>query len=185
MGDIRSRFRPVPCRHWATTQLPRGWVDDGDRHLEEAHLPIPVFGLLDGNRLAGESAADVNEIALPLDLAVGAYLAHGRLTGVVRLRKPSGHRPRRGLINTCRRTLTQRLVWSFFIEVSRECRKTTGLGGAIGRRRSHGLEERQMEAFMAAILLRMTRIDALVPDAQFDPPHRESREPSYPGRRKR
>ena len=90
MGDTCSRFRPVPCRRLATTQLPRRLVDDRDRHIEEAHLPISAFGFLNGDRLAGESAADMNEIALPLDLAVGAHLAHGRLDGIVRLGKPSG-----------------------------------------------------------------------------------------------
>ncbi|WP_271592129.1 hypothetical protein [Bradyrhizobium sp. CCBAU 65884] len=35
-------------------------------------MPGSVFGLLDGNGFTNESAANVNELASPFDLAVGA-----------------------------------------------------------------------------------------------------------------
>ncbi|MDA9446857.1 hypothetical protein XI04_10770 [Bradyrhizobium sp. CCBAU 11430] len=51
-------------------------------------MPGSVFGLLDGNGFTNESAANVNELASPFDLAVGANLAHRGFGRIIRLGKP-------------------------------------------------------------------------------------------------
>ena len=76
-------------------QLSRGLVDDADRHIEEAHLPMSLVSFLDSDRLAGERTADVDVVAAPFDLAVGAHLAHNSVARILRLRKAGGQRTRR------------------------------------------------------------------------------------------
>jgi hypothetical protein len=61
------------------TQFSRLAVDDADGHIEEADLPRATFGFLYANRFADERATDLDEIALPFDLAVGSDLANRRL----------------------------------------------------------------------------------------------------------
>jgi hypothetical protein len=46
----------------------------------------------------------------------------------------------------------------------------------------HRLEQREMEALVPAVLLKMAGINALVPDAELDPPDRQRREAGRPGR---
>src|SRR5712691_1278808 len=182
MGNNRSRFfllRRDACR---VAQLARLHVDDGDRHVEEAYSPVAVFGFLDGDCLADQAGADVNQVTSPLDLAVGADLAHRRLGRVVRLWKAGWHRTRRALVDTCRRTLAERFVGALFIVVARECRKPSRLSGAVWRRRSHRLQQREVEALVPAVLLRMARIDPLMANAKLDPPHRHRGQTGCPRR---
>src|SRR5712672_2657467 len=84
MGNTHSWFGLL--RRLAVPELGDGkptqplvaFIDDADGHVEEADLPLARFGLLDGDRLAGECAANVDEVATPLDLAIGADSAHRR-----------------------------------------------------------------------------------------------------------
>jgi hypothetical protein len=69
---VPSQGDPEPA------QFSRLAVDDADRHVEEAGLPRAVFGLLHTDRFARERAANVDQIAPPLDLAVGSDLANRR-----------------------------------------------------------------------------------------------------------
>src|SRR5450755_5187344 len=78
MGNTCSWFGPLRCSASAATQFACFLVDDADRHVEEVHLPVSILGFLDGNSFAYESAANVDEVASPFDLAVGADLAHRR-----------------------------------------------------------------------------------------------------------
>src|SRR3979490_277760 len=110
MGDSCSWFGPLRRCASAAPQLACFLVDDADRHVEEAHLPVSVLGLLDGNGFTGKRAANVDEVALPFDLAVGADLAHRRFGRVIRLGKPRRHDARRGLVDACRHALTKRLT---------------------------------------------------------------------------
>src|SRR5450432_1030059 len=102
MGDSCSWFGPLRRCASAAPQLACFLIDDADRHVEEAHLPVSALGFLDGNSLTNESAADVDEVASPFDLAVGPNLAHCGFGRVVRLRKPSWHRTRRRLVDAGR-----------------------------------------------------------------------------------
>ena len=66
--------------------------------------------------------------------------------------------------------------------VAGERREAALLGGPVRFRRPHRLQQREMEAFVPAVLLRMAGIDPLVPDAELDPPGRQRRQPGRPGR---
>src|SRR5450631_4015150 len=102
MGDTCSWFDLVRRGAGAATQLTCFLVDDADRHVEEAHLPGSVLGFLDGDSFTNESAANVDEVASPFDLAVGPDLAHRRFGRVIRLRKSRWHGTGRRLVDACR-----------------------------------------------------------------------------------
>src|SRR6185503_11912715 len=141
-------------------------VDDSERDLEEAYLPLAGLVFFHGDGLAGEGAADMDEVAAPFDLAVGAHLAHRGLGRIVRLGKPLGHCSPRRRVDAGGRPLTQRLVWPLLVVVTREGNEATVLVSPIGRRRPHGLQKRQMEALVPTVLLRLTGVDPFMPDAQ-------------------
>ncbi len=185
MGDTCSRFDLVRRGAGAATQLTCFLVDDADRHVEEAHLPVSVLGFLNGNSFTNESAANVDEVASPFDLAVGPDLAHRRFGRVIRLGKSRWHCTRRRLVDACRGALAERLVWPLFIVAAYKCCKATSLSGAGWRRWLHGFQKREVKALVSAVLLRMARIDPFMPDAELDPPHRQRRQAGGPGRGKR
>src|SRR5258707_2876140 len=155
MGDSCSWFGPVRRCVGAAPQLTCFLVDDADRHVEEAHLPVSVLGFLDGNSFTDESAANVDEVASPFDLAVGADLAHRRFGRIIRLWKSRWHCTRRRLVEACRRALAERLVRPFFVVVAHKYRKATSLSGAGGRRWLHCFQKREVEALVSPVLLRM------------------------------
>src|SRR5882672_2469343 len=165
MGDTHSwfgllRWLAVPeLGDGKPTQPLVALIDEAEWPVEEADLPLARFGLRDGDRLAGECAANVDEVATPFDLAIGADLAHRRFDRIVRLRKSLGHRPRRGSIDAGRRQLAEGLVRPFLVVVASEGREATSLGGTIGRRRPHGLQKGQMEALMPTVLLGTPGVD--------------------------
>src|SRR5207245_7963912 len=90
-----------------TTQFSFEAIDDADRGLEETDLPVAGFGLFHGDCLADEGAADVDESALPFDLAGGADFADSRLGRIGRFGKPLGHRAGRGRLAPGGRLLTK------------------------------------------------------------------------------
>ncbi|MGO9007904.1 MAG: hypothetical protein ACLQIQ_01690 [Beijerinckiaceae bacterium] len=55
--------------------LERPAVDDTDRHFEKAATPGFVFVFLDADHFTDERAADMDQVALPFDFAVGSHLA--------------------------------------------------------------------------------------------------------------
>src|ERR1700716_3412743 len=185
MGDSCSWFGPLRRCASAAPQLACFLVDDADRHVEEAHLPVSVLGLLEGNGFTGKRAANVDEVALPFDLAVGADLAHRRFGRVIRLGKPRRHDARRGLVDARRHALAKRLMRPFFVVVAHKCGKATGLSRAGWRRWPHGFQKREVKALVSAVLLRMARIDPFMLDAELDPPHRQRRQAGGPGRGER
>src|SRR5712671_3886606 len=93
MGDSFSWFG-LGCRSGVpvhgnarTAQFSFEAIDHADRGVEETDLPVAGFGLFDGDCLADEGAADVDEGALPFDLAVGADFADSRLGRIGRFGK--------------------------------------------------------------------------------------------------
>src|ERR1700722_15608915 len=115
MGNTCSWFGLLRRCASAASQFVCFWVDDADRHVEKAHLPVSVLGFLDGDSFTNESAANVDELASPFDLAVGADLAHHRFGGIIRLWKLRWHGTRRRLVDACRGALAERLMRPLFV----------------------------------------------------------------------
>src|ERR1035438_8240180 len=181
MGDTCSWFGLRRCAS-AAPQLVCFLIDDADRHVEEAHLPVPVLGFLDSNSFTNESAANVDEVASPFDLAIGPNLAHRGFGRVIRLWKPRWHRTRRRLVDASRWALAKRLVRPFFVVVAHKCGRQTAWSGAGWRRWPHGFQKREVKTLVSAVLLRMTRINPFMSDAELDPPHRQRRHAGGPAR---
>src|SRR6185436_3094731 len=102
-------------------------IDDPERNLEEAYLPLAGLVFFHGDGLTGEGAADMDEVAAPFDLAVGAHLAHRGLGRIVRLGKPLGHGSPRRRVDADGRLLAQSLVRPFLVVVTREGNEATVL----------------------------------------------------------
>src|SRR5216684_8485890 len=115
MGDTCSWFGLMRRCVSAAPQLTCVLVDDADRHVEEAHLPLSVCGFLDGNSFTAKRAANVDEAASPFDLAVGTNPAHRGFGRVIRLWESLRHRTGRRLVDACRGALAERLMRPFFI----------------------------------------------------------------------
>src|SRR3978361_628192 len=180
MGNSCSWFGPVRRCSSAAPQLACFLIDDADRHIEEAHLPMSVANFFDSDSFPGERAAKVDEVAAPFDLSVGANLAHRGFGRVIGLWKPPWHRPRRRLVDACRSTLAERLMRSLFVVVAPKRRKAASLSGAGCRRRPHRFQKREVEAPVPAVLLRMAGINPFMSNAKLDPPHRQRRQASGP-----
>jgi hypothetical protein len=157
-----------PCAIEAP-QLSCFLVDDADGHVEEAHLPASVLGFLDGDFFTVEGTADVDELAVPFDLAVGADLAYRGFGWIIRLGKPPWHRTRRSPIDAGRWVLAKRFVRPFFVVVAHKCREATSLRGLGWRRWPHGFQKRKVKTLVSAVLLRMARINPFMADAKLDP----------------
>ncbi len=63
-----------------------------------------------------------------------------------------------------------------FIIIAGETLETALLRRQVQFGRRHRLQQSEMEAFVPAVLLGMAGIDALVTDAQLDPPGRQRRQ---------
>src|ERR1700721_3098820 len=138
MGNTCSWFGLLRRCASAASQFVCFWVDDADRHVEKAHLPVSVLGFLDGDSFTNESAANAEELPSPFDLAVGADRAHRRFGGIIRLWKSGWHGTRRRLVDACRGALAERLMRPLFVVVAHKGRKAASLSGAGCRRGRHG-----------------------------------------------
>src|SRR5262249_56096940 len=80
----------------------------------------------------------------------------------------------------------QGFVRALFVILAAKLVEAALLRAPVGSHRRHGfLLQRQMHTFMPSVLLRMRRLDALVHDAQFYPPHRQPGEAADRTRGKR
>src|SRR5260221_10480920 len=167
---------------WVTLLGSLGWgarapqrvclvADAADGQSIEPDPPIAGLCLFKGDRFSGQSRADVNEAAAPLNLTVGAHLPDGGLVGVVGLGQALGKRSRRGLVEGDRRQLAQGFMRALLVVVLAEGGEALGLVAMVGGRRPHGFPQSEGEALMAPVLLRLARLDALVADAELGPPH--------------
>src|SRR5262249_17781940 len=92
---------------------------------------------------------------------------------------------RRGDEERGRRPLTQGFMGTHLVVLVEEAVEARLLGAhARCRWLGSGLLERPVEALVAAVLLRLTGLDALGLDAELEPPHRQPRQPAGPAVRK-
>src|SRR5579883_325269 len=172
-----------PARHNAA-QLSGLAIDETEVDVGEADDPVSGLSLGDADGLAGEGLVDVDELAAPLDLAAGADAADGVVGVVPGLFEFGRIGPRRGTIAAGRRDLAERLVRTVVVVVVAEAVEAGLLLGERGGGRLRGLLlEGAMHALVPAVLLRRAGVDALEPDAELDPVHREPSEAAGGGAR--
>src|SRR5215472_15525605 len=190
-GDRRSDLHQIPRPAGLSAQRTRAEpaplrMDVAQFDVGITHQPVTALGLANADRLADQCLTDKDQLARPFDLAVAAHAAHRNLVTIVRILEPVQIGPRRRLVPRSRRLLPQRLVWPVIVVDRTErvepllLRRQTG-----GRRCRRLLVERAVHPLVAPILLRLARHNPLRSDTQLDPPHRQPRQPTNTGRRKR
>src|SRR5882724_7609551 len=154
-------------------------VDDAKIDVDEAHDPIAGLCLREANGFARQCLADEHEVAAPFDVAAGAHAPDGVVGIVPRLFEFGGIGSGRGCVVRLRRLLAQRLVRALLVVASTEAIEAALLGLWRGGRRARGFRlEGTMHALMATVLLRLTGLDTLQPDAELEPLHGELGEPA-------
>src|SRR6478736_1288774 len=149
-------------------------IDEAKVDIGEAYDPVALLSLGDADELADEGFADEDEVATPFDLAIGTHPAY-RMVGVIPgILHPGRISPGRGAIAAGRRVLIESLMGSDVVEVLAEVLEPGLLLGRACGRRAGGLGlERAVHALVAAVLLRLARLDPLELDAELDPMNRE------------
>src|SRR3546814_1149604 len=111
VAGARSRQRAV--------KLALG-IDAAEFDRAVAHRPGALFGFLQPDRLADQHLAEEHQLAVPLDLAVGAYPADLVAVGILGLAQVPAVGPRRRIVAVGRGGLAERLVRALFVEIRSE-----------------------------------------------------------------
>ena len=152
----------VVARSTARNAQPAAVIDNAKSDGAIVQGPKPFIGLLQADRLAREHFADEEQTAFPLDLAVDADAANDVRIRIFRLAQSAAVTPWRTLIVPGRRRLLQGFVRTFFVVGHAECIEAMLLKASVCCRWIGRLAlERQMHAFMPAILLRLAGFDAI------------------------
>src|SRR5262252_443180 len=101
---------PLKGQNAAAAQLLVLGVDDAKRIGVEARRPFSLCGFLDRHRFPHERFRDVNQIAVPLDLAAMSDPSDGRMVWIIRLWRCGRHDPWAGAIMLFGRRLAERLM---------------------------------------------------------------------------
>src|SRR6266540_504323 len=148
--------------------------------------PVAVLVFNETNRLADQRFADVDRVALPLDLAVVAH-APDRVVGpVARLAQDAIEASRRDGVVLGRGVVAEGLVRALFIVEGLEAAQALELLSQAPRRRVGGvLQQRQMQPLQSTVLLRLAGRNALRHHPGLDHLDRQLRQPARPARGKR
>src|SRR3546814_17921841 len=109
VAGARSRHRAV--------KLALG-IDAAEFDRAVAHRPGALFGFLQPDRLADQHLAEEHQLAVPLDLAVGAYPADLVAVGILGLAQVPAVGPRPRIVAVGRGGLDERLVRARFVEIA-------------------------------------------------------------------
>src|SRR6266700_4030960 len=163
----------------AGTHEPTAVIDRSKFNGAIAQAPVSSIGLFACNRFTHEHVADEDELAVPFDLTIAADPPNHAVIGIIGFTKPSAIAPQRGRIMPRRRGLLQCFVGTLFVIKGSERIEATLLGTMVRCWRACSLAlEREVEAFKASILLRLSRLDPLRDHSCLDQTHRQLREPA-------
>src|ERR1700688_4359740 len=160
-------------------------VDEAELDVGVAYPPLAVLRLLHADRLADQDLADEDEVAVPLDLAVGAHPPNRHRLIIGGLAQRAWIGSRRADVERGRRFLPERLVWPLLVELAAEAFEALLLIlEGCGRRRGGFSLEGAMHALVPTVLLRLAGLDPLGRDGQLYSPHRQRRQTTRADRRK-
>ena len=178
------RLAPSSFRLWAFEAARR--VDRSEAHRAVPDDPDAILLFGQADRLSSQVLADIQSMALPLDLTAMAYPAHRPAVGIVRRTQPAPVCPFGGPVVTGWRGLPQRLVRPLLVVGLAERVEPPALRAqARGRRRRRLLLEGLMETLQPTVLLRLAGIDALRHYPRLDQLNRKRRQTADPDRRER
>src|ERR1700726_4912766 len=160
-------------------------VDRAKHDRTKADGPAGIV-LGETDRLADQRLADVDCGGIPPDLAVVSNPPDDVVGSVVWFAQHAIEAPRRGRVMLGRGGVAERLVRALFVVEMLEGAQTLELFSQVARRRTGGLlQQCQMHALMAAVLLRLGGGDAFRHHTGLDQLDRQLRQSSYPARGKR
>jgi hypothetical protein len=190
--SIGNTFSISPSRrrarsHWRAQRAAPGrgggrmelatMIERPEQDRTKVKAPYAVASFLQAKRLSRQHLANERFLAAPANSAVVTYSADLPMIGVYQLSKTIRIRSRRRLIDHARRSVGDRLVWPFLIVGPTKGIKALLLGPTVRRRRQARISlKRAMHPFMAAVLRRSARRDALRLYSELDPPYRQLRQ---------
>jgi hypothetical protein len=138
-----------------------------------ANQPDVVVNFFDADGVAGKDRAEINLFATQTDAAATGDDNDSVVQGIIDIGQ-SFISATRGLIDLGRAPHAESFVWTFLVEDLDKVIEPGLLLKKVQTGRLGGFFfQREMHAFMAAVLLRMARLDALNANAQPEPPDRE------------
>src|SRR6266567_5874458 len=163
----------------AGTHEPTAVIDKSKLNGAIAQAPVSSIGLFTCNRFAHQHFADEDELTAPFDLTIAADPPNQTGIGIIGFTKPSAIAPQRGRIVPRRRGLLQCFVGTLFVIKGSERIEAALLGTMVRGWRAGGLAlEREVEALMASVLLRLSWLDPLWDNPCLDQTHRQLRKPT-------
>src|SRR6516165_8144185 len=163
-------------------------VDVSQAYVREVNRPHAVGDLLQADRQLLEGFGEEEEFAAAGEEdGAGTGDAFDReVAGILEGREALGIRARRRLVERRRGPAAEGLMRPLLVEEPPKGLEGPVLGGAVRAGRAGGVVlERLVHAFVRAVLLGARWPDALMLDAQPQPPHVELGEPVEPGRGER
>src|SRR4029077_10854358 len=148
-------------------------IDIAEIVLHKADQPNAFFDFLDSHRLTREDRAEINFFTMQTDASTAGDVDGAVVKRIGQFRQSAivagGWRVDfRGALHV------QGLMGPLVVELFEKIIEFALLLQAVPARGARGLRfEREVHAFMPAILLRMTGLDAFDGDAQAQPPDRE------------
>ena len=152
-------------------------IQQPDRQGTKPDGPVAIILWHQANGLAFECPAEVDHVALPLDLTVGTHLPHSRPDSVLWGGYPTRVGPSRRMVLAGGRLLCQCLMWPFGVVV-----QAKGVEGSLlpppgcPWRTCRLCLQSTVQSLQSSVLLRVTGFDPLRHDAQLDPPYRQLRQ---------
>src|SRR5262249_39642138 len=131
---LRRSILPLKGQNAASAQLHPPRVDDAEQVRVEAYCPFTLIGLLDRHWFAGKRLRDMDQTAVPLDLAAMADPSDSRMVWILRLWRRIRHGPQARSIVLVGRRLAQCLVRTLFVVFASETIKCRLLLGQRGLR---------------------------------------------------
>src|SRR3974377_2233183 len=160
----------------------RAAIKPADQTRAVINLEKLLVGLEQPHHLPGQHFTQERPLAVPFETPLLRDAPQVHPGWVIELRQFRRILPGRGHVEFRRRFPLQRLMWAFAVVNPLPGEKRFLLLAAVGRRRiERVLQQAQVQTLMPTILLRTARVDALVTNAQLQPPHRQ---PAPPARRR-
>src|SRR3990167_1676305 len=158
-------------------------VDEDEGDVGEADEPVAVVAFAHPDGFADQRFRDEHQTAAPPDLAGRTHAANLLVGTIARVLETLTEGARRGAVEVDRRLLAERLMRPLDVVLLAEPVEVALLlaRGRSRRIASLGLE-RSVHPLMAAVLLRLARINPLQPDPHLRPARRKPRQPAGAGR---
>ena len=160
-------------------------IEEAEIHVREVHT-VKLVAWFEAQPLAPKCTPDGDQRPVPTDASTLGQLAHDETLRILWPPQPTRVRAVRCLVHRGRRDVPKRSVRPHVVVLRTKAVKGSLLRAEVACRWTQRfLFQSPMHAFVAPVLLGMSRSDALVPNAELDPPHGEARKAACTSARER